>query len=284
MAGRTVDPVRTRVTLILLSIMALVLGTALVAPGAANASTPKAGWYLALGDSLAAGYQPGQGDDKTGGYVGQVAASLQAPLTNLACSGETTSSYLGKTANRCYPGSSQEAAAVAFLDAHAGTAGVITIDVGANDIDGCVPGGQLDLKCIGNGLGTVGTNLPAILSTLRQHAPTSRIVVLNYYNPFLAAYLQSSTRTVAILSMPLANVLNGIIGISAASVGGRTANVAGIFQSDNIWTRTTLPGVGSVPTNVALICSWTWMCVRGDIHANDTGYTKLATAVQQQLR
>lgn len=274
---------RTRVTLIFMSILAVVFGAALVNPGAAHASTPKPGWYLALGDSLAAGYQPGLGDNKTGGYVGRVAAALNAPLTNLACSGETTSSYLGKTANRCYPGSSQDAAAVAFLDAHAGTAGVITIDVGANDIDSCVPGGQLDLTCVGNGLGTVGTNLPAILATLRQHAPTSRIVVLNYYNPFLAAYLQPSTKTVAILSMPLASVLNTIIGVSSASVGGRTANVAGAFDSNNIWTRTTVPGIGSVPTNVARICSWTWMCVRGDIHANDTGYATLARAVQQQL-
>ena len=36
------------------------------------------GWYLALGDSLAAGYQPGQGDDPTGGYVGGVLDAVRS--------------------------------------------------------------------------------------------------------------------------------------------------------------------------------------------------------------
>jgi hypothetical protein len=40
---------------------------------------------------------------------------------------------------------------------------------------------------------------------------------------------------------------------------------------------------GPVPTNVATICAWTWMCQLGDIHANDTGYAVMAGAVAARL-
>ncbi|MBC7560633.1 MAG: SGNH/GDSL hydrolase family protein, partial [Dermatophilaceae bacterium] len=61
--------------------------------GGHHGSSPATGWYVALGDSLAAGYQPNAGDDRTGGYVGKVLVAEQrmarkTKLRNLACSGE----------------------------------------------------------------------------------------------------------------------------------------------------------------------------------------------------
>jgi hypothetical protein len=63
--------------------------------GSSNAN----GWYLALGDSWAAGYQYAQGDDPTGGYAGHVLDVLRqdqpkTKLVNLACSGATTTSMI----------------------------------------------------------------------------------------------------------------------------------------------------------------------------------------------
>jgi hypothetical protein len=60
---------------------------------AAEASAPVeagTGWYLALGDSLATGYQPGRGEDRADGYVGTVLEQIQTEqpktkLVNLAC-------------------------------------------------------------------------------------------------------------------------------------------------------------------------------------------------------
>lgn len=274
--------VRLRVMSMLVAVVAMVFGSALIAPTkAAAASAP--GWYLALGDSLAAGYQPGQGDDKTGGYVGQVAAKVGAPLTNLACSGETTNSYLGTTANRCYPGSSQDAAALKFLSGKKGTPGVITIDIGANDVAGCAEGGSIDLDCVNTGLGTVKTNTVTILNNLRAAAPDSQIIVLNYYNPFLVFYLNEATRPLASLSAPLQRGLNASIATAAAGALADVADVAGRFESYDFTTMVSAPPYGTLPVNVARICTWTWMCAKTDIHANDTGYDQLAAVTIAQL-
>ena len=51
---------------------------------ASSASSNATGWYLAMGDSLAAGYQPGQGDDRTGGYVGGVTNPHRGPVARLS--------------------------------------------------------------------------------------------------------------------------------------------------------------------------------------------------------
>lgn len=273
---------RLRVLSMMVALVALVFGSTLIAPSKA-AAAPAPGWYLALGDSLASGYQPGQGDHKTGGYVGQVAAKVGAPLTNLACSGETTGSYLGTTANRCFPGSSQDAAALKFLASKKGTPGVITIDIGANDVAGCAEGGSINLECVNTGLGTVKSNTVTILNNLRAAAPDSQIIVLNYYNPFLVFYLNEATRPLATLSAPLQRQLNSSIASAAAGAKAQVADVADRFDSYDFTTTVSAPPYGTLPVNVARICTWTWMCAKTDIHANDTGYDQLAAVTIAQL-
>ena len=41
---------------------------------------------------------------------------------------------------------------------------------------------------------------------------------------------------------------------------------------------------GKIPTNVARICSWTWMCSMSNIHANDYGYTVMWWALAPYLK
>jgi hypothetical protein len=137
---------------VVVTVLALV---GLTAPGAAAQGRPSAtpppppaaaanatGWYLALGDSLAAGYQPGQGDDKTGGYVGGVLDAVRTStpktrLVNVACSGETVVTMV--VGGRCaYDEGTQLAQAVEFLHAHSRTTRLVTIDIGANDVQRCV--------------------------------------------------------------------------------------------------------------------------------------------------
>lgn len=245
------------------------------------------GWYLALGDSLAAGYQPGQGDDPTGGYVGHVRDALQqsAPktrLVNLACSGETTSSMV--EGGRCaYDEGNQLAQAVEFLHAHARFTRLVTLDIGANDVVRCGAQG-LPQACVQGGLGSVAANLPVILQQLRAAAPGVQIVVLSYYDPFLAAWLTGPAgRALAQRSVPLLGMLNAIIAGATGAVAGSVADVAGAFHSTD-FTLVTVPSLGGpVPRNVATVCALTWMCLRGDIHANDEGYAVLAGAVVARL-
>ncbi len=248
------------------------------------------GWYLALGDSLAAGYQPGQGDDPTGGYVGGVldavrTATPKTKLVNVACSGETVVTMV--TGGRCtYEEGTQLLQAVEFLHAHRRTTRLVTIDIGANDVQRCVSRDPLgiDLVCIQQGLGDVQRLLPQVLAQLHRAAPGARIVVLNYYNPFLAAYLTGPAgQAIAQQSVGLQTSLNTIIAGSAASVGAKVADVSTAFRSTDT-TPVTVPALGGpVPTNVATICAWTWMCRLGDIHANDTGYAVMAGSVVARL-
>ena len=50
-----------------------------------------------------------------------------------------------------YPAGSQLAAALAFIRPHRSAVVLITIDIGANDIDGCAAGGVINQTCIANG-------------------------------------------------------------------------------------------------------------------------------------
>ena len=255
-------------------------------PAAANAM----GWYLAMGDSLAAGYQPGRGDDLAGGYVGGVLDAVRADtartkLVNVACSGETVVTMVG--GGRCsYEEGTQLAQAVEFLHAHHRTTRLVTIDIGANDVQRCVSRAPLgiDEPCIRAGLADVQRLLPQVLARLHAAAPGARIIVANYYNPFLAAYLTGDAgRALAQQSVALQAALNGIIAASAATVGAEVADVSTAFRS-TVTTPVNVPALGgTVPTNVATICAWTWMCRLGDIHANDTGYAVMAGAVVARL-
>jgi len=277
-----------RLVIPVLAVLTLLSGSAAARATPSQTGVAHAtGWYLALGDSLAAGYQPGRGDDRTGGYAGQVRDALQrtspkTSLVNLGCSGETTSSMV--EGGRCaYDEGSQLAQAVAFLHAHARFTRLVTLDIGANDVARCGAQG-LPPACVQGGLGSVATNLPVILQQLRAAAPGVPIVVLNYYDPFLAAWLAGPDgQALAQQSVALLGVLNGTIASATEAVRGQVADVATAFHTPD-WTLVSVPSLGGpVPRNVATVCALTWMCQRQDIHANDDGYAVLAGAVVARL-
>ncbi|MEP6631651.1 MAG: SGNH/GDSL hydrolase family protein [Lapillicoccus sp.] len=245
-------------------------------PSASTASAPADGWYLALGDSLAAGRQPTTGDQPTRGYAGPVLAGLQqnrpgTALKNLGCSGETTGSMLRGGLCR-YPEGNQVAAATAFLTANPGRVPFVTLDIGANNVLRCATP-AIDQACATSSTTAAANDLATILSRLRAAAPQATIVVLTYYNPLLAAYRQSPAgQQLAAQSQPLLADLNRAVAAAGTAVGAKVADVAGAFAT------TTTTG-SPEPTNVARICAWTWMCTRNDIHANDDGYAAMARAV-----
>ena len=242
-------------------------------PGAANAT----GWYVALGDSLAAGYQPGVGDDKTGGYVGPVLAAKQdtspkTKLRNLACSGETSTTLVN--GGRCsYVKGSQLNQALAFLHAHRHTTRLVTVTIGANDVTPCLSAPDRN-ACVQQRLTALAGNLQQTLSKVHAAAPDADIVVTNYYNPYLALYFVDPA--LAQITTGLQTALNNVIA-SVTAPYGTTVDVATAFKSTD-----TTPANG-VPTNVGVICQLTWMCARNDIHANDAGYALIGETVAAAL-
>ncbi|WP_406347455.1 SGNH/GDSL hydrolase family protein [Streptomyces sp. NBC_00144] len=277
-------PARLALTAGLLAAVAL-LGFSAPA-SATGASAPR--YYLALGDSLAAGYQtlPGGGHVTGRGYAQGIARTLSAraadagrpfDFVGLGCPGETTGSMIDGPCPYPHPYTgSQLAEAEHFLRLHHDDRVVVTLDIGANDVDGCLTDGNVDIKCAVSGVGKVGSGLNTILDRLKAAAgPQTRIIGMNLYDPFLAAWLTGTQgKTAATLSVPLADTLNATIGLIDAAHGVPTADVASAFRTNSFLPLAPLDGK-QVPLNVARILQWTNMA-RGDIHANDTGYQAIA--------
>ena len=282
------------------------------APAAAHATPSRSGWgpqsggndydyYLALGDSLAWGAQPNSAgvDIKSGhGYADDLAAYLRQhgdrdlKYVNLGCPGETTGTMLDgdcpylSTSGQSYK--VQETAAIAFLKAHPHSRILVTLDIGANNVDGCLSGGSLDETCVAEGLAAVGTQLPQIMAGLKEAAGDRvTFVGMNYYDPFLAEWLTGSAgQTLAEESVALSTAFNGIIDAAYGAFGVPVADVSGAFKTTDFTDTVPLDGT-TVPVNVANICAWTFMCapapVGPNIHATDAGYRVLAAAFEKQL-
>jgi len=272
-------------------VMALGLAaTAVVGAPASGADEPH--YYLALGDSLSRGYMPGFGDTDQG-YVDDAYAALHASdpsleLVKLGCSGETTTTMIngGKCLDRYPVGTSQLDAAAAFLRDHPGAVKYMTLDIGANDVDGCASGGSIDAACVTQGLVTIAQNLTTILSRLHDAAggQQPRRVGMTYYDPFLASWLTGvQGQLIAIASVPLLETLNTTEAALYLLYGWRVADVGAAFHSADFLTHRTVDGYGSLPTNVAYICQYTYMCSLQNIHANVAGYQLIADVFVRRL-
>ncbi len=275
----------------------VVLAAAVIASCGGPASTGSPGrggsYYLSLGDSLARGVQP----DRAGasivtrhGYPDQLAAALRRRdpglrLVKLGCSGETTGTMI--SGRHCaYPAGSQLAAAVRFLRAQAGRVALITIDIAANDPGSCftLPAGGGDPPCAGGPAPSTIANLARILAALRAAAgPKVTIIGMSYYDPELAGWRYGrARRALARRSERFALAYDGTLARVYASAGARMADVAGAFHSADFASLVTVPHLGTMPSNVAAVCQWTWDCApppRGpNKHPNTAGYRQIARA------
>ncbi|HVC24491.1 MAG TPA: SGNH/GDSL hydrolase family protein [Acidimicrobiales bacterium] len=272
---------------------------------------------LALGDSLAAGYQPSYAthpppvDPATGfrdtGYPGSYPADIAAVrhlrVVDLACPGETTSTMTGTPAiARCATtyrdelgASSQLGAATSYLEAHKGTVALVTLDLGANDVDSCASSGRISLSCVQSGEARVSARLPAIVAALRRALaaddPGARLVAMNYYDPFLAlAFTPGGFEGAAAAALSLGPMYS--FDRRLAQIYGRAhvavADVASAFRTGRPLPVLTYDG-RRLPADVALVCRWTWMCPASrsaaspDIHANTVGYRVIARAFEAVL-
>lgn len=284
------------------SSVALALGTSAAPALAAPALAAPAGhgghhgprYYLALGDSLSVGIQPdaaGTDEPTDQGYPDQLTAMLRQDgqnlrLAKLGCSGETTVTFI--EGGICtYPGQdSQLGAATQFLRQHRGQVGLVTIDIGANDLNPCIALGQAAeiQSCLTALIPQVVANLTTIMSALRQ-AGGSRVEIIGmrYYDPELADWLTGpSGQALAQASVGLLNTYNGYLAGVYQQYGADVADVFTAFGTTDFTGQVTWPGLGTLPTNVATICQLTWECAPApqgpNEHANAAGYHVIAAA------
>jgi lysophospholipase L1-like esterase len=277
--------------------MMLLVLVALVAVPASHADQDSAThYYLSLGDSLAAGTNAtGVGVAFTDlGYADQLHAALavddpKVELKKLGCPGESSvsmrfGSQLPTVVGSCgpprfyrtvlYPKGTQLAEAVSFLQAHKGKVALVTINIGAGDLNRNDAQGNL-VVCLfepeGCAAQTVAMleNLAAILAELRAAGgPDVPIVGMTYYDVF-APLCVSDASLLFVCSR--VDALNARLVATYAAAGVPVANVAEAFDND-------------VLANAAAnVCAWTWFCTFGDTHPNTTGYGVIAQAFKDVI-
>jgi lysophospholipase L1-like esterase len=272
------------------------------APAYQLATTPPAATpvYVALGDSLAAGWQPSRsGHDRSTqqGYVQVVARALARShpglkSRTLSCGGATAGTLLHGSAG-CQPRGerSQVERAEELLAASAGTV-LVTVNIGDNDIEACVDDndGSVDRSCLRRGEAELRRNLPQIAARLRAAAPPSAPVVgLVDYDQFLSLWLQGSRgRAAARRSLAIITSLNRLVAGIYRNAGVRVADATARFATNDLTHRRHLPGHGLVPLAVYKICTLTWACspepVGHDDHARPSGYYQLGQSILDVLR
>ncbi|MHB1969746.1 MAG: GDSL-type esterase/lipase family protein [Acidimicrobiales bacterium] len=287
-----------RVRWAVVGVIALVGAVALgVAPGPAGAdsTTPVTnGFYLALGASESLGWQPtlaapdGQRTDQ--GYANDLVAfeaarGVHLDLTQLGCPGENTATMISG-ADRCYRSSgSQLASAVAFLEAHRGEPGIVTLDMGFNNVMSCMRAGVVDSTCVSAHLAVVRTELAYIVTTLKAAAgPDVTFVGLSHYDPFAAAtvahvggfgYAHHSDSAIYQLNQVADEVF--------AQYGLRVADVAAVFHVSRVTGRRARVTTSRVDS----VCDFTWMCqpspLGPNLHPNAAGYAAIAGAIEAVL-
>lgn len=267
----------------------------------ADASTTAistSGFYLDLGGSASVGMQPTTVDPKgqptDDGYANDLVAyeasrGVSLQLTELGCPGESTETMLNG-GDHCYGlHDTQFTEALKFLRSHEDDEGIVTIDLGFNNLRRCFHDQTVDGTCVKNQLAEVRQQLPTILEGLENVAgPGVTIVGLGHYDPFLADALQGpSGAQFAEESADTISSLNAALQRVYVHAGIAMATVGTAFDSRDV-ERVMLTGVGMVADNVAHTCELTWMCESApygpNVHPNDEGYATIASAIENVLK
>jgi lysophospholipase L1-like esterase len=243
---------------------------------------PPQSYYLALGDSITYGFQPNKADAAppsafATGYVDVFAARLRKlspkiQVVNYGCPGESTVTFTrggceglgdGAKLHDAFRGSQLEAA-MAFLRGHPGQVSPVTLSLFGNDwfpaFDSCK--GKLDACVRKRAPGVIrsfGSRLTSILERLRAAAPNAEIIVTGAWNidPDLLAQLR-----------PVYRSLDAAIARAATASRARFANTRAAFNPP-----------GSLQTQKARLCTFSFICSKGDPHPTDAGYRAIADTV-----
>jgi lysophospholipase L1-like esterase len=268
---------------------------ALLVPSAAQAKKPPS-YYVSLGDSYAAGYQPNIGTSRAGFAYQLVGLAKKRgytlKLVNFGCGGETTESILERT-KKCaglgpggaeYSGTTQVAAATKFIAKHRGHIGLITVSIGGNDVTFCAK--QPDpVACVGPALDKVKANGKTLMKRLRKAAgKKTRIVGITYPDVLLGEWVRGHPDLAKLSLVAFQTLFNPALKDIYESYGAKFVDVTAATGAYTPLEQTTdLAPYGSIPVAVAGVCELTWYCELGDIHPRKGGYTEIAQLVAATL-
>lgn len=191
--------------------------------------------------------------------------------------------------DHCYaPPVTQLSLARKFLLSHQDQPGVVTIDLGFNNIRPCLSHATVNEVCFNQQLVLINKDLPIILHDLTDVAgPRVRFVGFEYEDPFLERYFDGATGpAVATATLDDVDTFNAALKKAYDGASIRIANLPATFKNDDN-TPVIIDNVGTIPENVAVICDMTWMCQPSpfgpDDHPNNEGYMSIAEAIADNL-
>ena len=261
------------------------------------ARVDRAPTYLALGDSVAFGLDPGlvpelpfscfscgtftsavppRNDNVFVGYPEYLRQRLGIPLENASCPGETTAGFDAKVRtgqaaicaefkeqdwlHASYDGT-QRRYALDFLERHPRVE-LVTLQLGANDVLDLVAACGGDPTCVNEGIGgvllAVHANVSGILSAIRSAGYEGAIVMPAYYAP-------SPEWT------PLVSALNSYLGLAASGFGAVPFDLQTLFGSDPCGAGLLIP---LDPLDPGAGC---------DFHPSEAGARLIATAIASAI-
>lgn len=265
--------------------------------GPAGASTLAAPPFdLAVGGSGSVGFEPTwahpRGQPTDSGYADDLAlreASRWPGLTlvRIGCPSMTTQTMISGGGHCFYRAGSQLETALSFLHTHPSTV-LVTVDLGFNDLVPCLHDMAVNAACVDGALATVQAQLPQILTALRQAAPAgTHMIGVGHYDPYLGDDTRGAAgQAFAQASLDVIIRLNNVLRAAYAQAGMPMADVGAAFDLRDT-TPVDMPGLGTVPTDVARVCALTWMCTPPPLgpnsHPNDDGYRVVSNALVAAL-
>jgi lysophospholipase L1-like esterase len=179
------------------------------------------------------------------------------------------------------------AAAAAFIAAHKGHIGLITVTIGGNDVVPCASKAN-PIACVATAVATIKTNVTSIAARLRSaagsHVP---IIGSTYPDVVLGAYVHP-TDPASPAAIELAKVsvvafkalINPTLSQAYATSLGAFVDVTRASDAYTSLKRTVhTAAYGTIPVPVASVCTLAWYCASGDIHPKNAGYTLIGKLI-----
>ena len=220
------------------------VGCALAITSAAATDLPRNTRYLALGDSIAFGYNPlviPVDVDEYVGYPEIVSGIVHRKVANASCFGESSGSFLVlnapdvgcQTWRASFPlhvsySGTQMQYVLDYLRANGKKTELITIDIGVNDLGVLLAGCNDDLNCAALGLpatlAAYAQNLTTIFTGIRQTGYIGPIIAVTPY----AVNYNDQVEVTGLLA------LNGVLSQAASAFDVKVADVFTAFLAADI--------------------------------------------------
>lgn len=235
--------------------------------------------YLALGDSLAVGYEVPVNNDGKPGYPDLVLTRAQAfnpalTLNNVGVVGETSATLISDG----QIGAAESA--IASARSAGQCVGLITLDIGGNDFGRILTGDSTAAAAISGFRANLNTILGRLVSAAHNQVTgcAPRIALMDYYNPYPGLPIPPGNQPLADMYLP---ELNSIIRDAAATYGLAVANVAAAFQGREAELIYVNQGIY---TNPLLRLPFTpWFEGNVDFHPRPAGHQVIADEFWQAL-